>query len=386
MPSTRWCAPASSSPAASVRRSVLSPGVQSPLVRRGRGLDPHERRRGRPQRHRAPRDPRQERAHPSRARRSASTPRPTKRRFTVSDGGVVVVGKGQVVEAERAPAPRERRAAHPRVPARGLRRRGRPRRVPGARAEPPDRRDRPRLGTEREAPTPPVRAYPAWEALAAARRIWPRCGRCRSTWRWPRASRAPTSSTATPGTRTSPATWPSCLRHPARGHRSQPRAAAPLEGRAARRRLRAVVVLRAHRAGGRRRDHRRVRGHARATCSRAIRRSIPARVHGRPQRRRLRGVPRPTAAPTCSSVTASTRRGRSSSSSGGSPARRACRICCDAARGFDPEAQLVLCARRARHRRRSPPRSAALTEALQAERGSVVWIEEMLPRPTSSSS
>ncbi len=32
-------------------------------------------------------------------------PEADKRRFAVSDGGVVVVGKGQVVEAERAPAP-----------------------------------------------------------------------------------------------------------------------------------------------------------------------------------------------------------------------------------------------------------------------------------------
>ena len=48
------------------------------------------------------------------------------------------------------------------------------------------------------------------------------------------------------------------LRHPARGDHPQPGAAATLEGRAARRRLRAVLVLRADRDRQRRRGHRRV--------------------------------------------------------------------------------------------------------------------------------
>ena len=69
------------------------------LVRRGRGLDPHARRRGRPQRGRAARDRRQERADRRRARRSASTPRPTASASTSPHGGIVVIPKGAVVEA-----------------------------------------------------------------------------------------------------------------------------------------------------------------------------------------------------------------------------------------------------------------------------------------------
>ena len=52
-------------------------------------------------------------------------------------------------------------------------------------------------------------------------------------------------------------------RRPARGDRALPGAAAALEGRAARRRLRAVHLGRAHRDRGRRRGDRRVRRHAR---------------------------------------------------------------------------------------------------------------------------
>ena len=65
----------------------------------------------------------------ARARGSASTPRPTAQRFTVSDGGIVVVPQGRRRWRRDA-----RRAAHARVPAGGLRRGRRARRVPGARA------------------------------------------------------------------------------------------------------------------------------------------------------------------------------------------------------------------------------------------------------------
>ena len=51
-------------------------------------------------------------------------------------------------------------------------------------------------------------------------------------------------------------------RDPARRDRAQPRAAAAVEGGAARRRLRGLVVLRALGARGRGRDHRRLGGHA----------------------------------------------------------------------------------------------------------------------------
>ena len=57
------------------------------------------------------------------------------RGFVVSPGGITVVGKGQEVVTVTRPRPgTEGRAADPRVPARGVRRRGRARRVPGARA------------------------------------------------------------------------------------------------------------------------------------------------------------------------------------------------------------------------------------------------------------
>ncbi len=51
-----------------------------------------------------------------------------------------------------------------------------------------------------------------------------------------------------------------------------------------------------------------------------------------------------------------------------------------AARHFDPEAQLVLCAG-APDTEEIAAEVTALTEGLQAERGNVVWIREMLPKP-----
>ena len=68
------------------------------------------------------------------------------------------------------------------------------------------------------------------------------------------------------------------VRHPARRDRAQPRADAAVEGGAARRRLRRLELLRAHRARGRRRDHRRLARAGARRPRRAIRRSIPARV------------------------------------------------------------------------------------------------------------
>ena len=98
------------------------------------------------------------------------------------------------------------------------------------------------------------------------------------------------------------------------------------------------------------------------------------------QRHRHRGVPRPTPAPTCSSATASTPRGRRSSSSAGSRARRASRTCATPRSQIDPAAQLVLCAG-APDTPEIGAEIAAKVERVRAERGNVVWLEQMLPKP-----
>ena len=178
-------------PRAAVEDSVLMHGVEV-----GRG-------RGRPQR-----DRRQERRDRARAPRSASTSSADRERFVVSAGGIVVIGKGERVAELDA-----RRPAHPRVPARGLRRRRRARRVPRARAGAARRRHRALLGrrrpagwqpARRRAPSRGTRSPGTAPHLAALRADVDRPDDGR------RRSRAPTSCTATPGTRTSAGTWPSC--------------------------------------------------------------------------------------------------------------------------------------------------------------------------------
>ena len=170
------------------------------------------------------------------------------------------------------------RAPHARVPARGLRRRGRPRRVPAARARPARRRDGALLG-RRPRPSAP-----------ASRRS-SRTGRgTRSPGAEPYAAALEAISIdlamAAGVERRGPRAQPHVVReprrppgqaharHPARRDRAQPRADAPVEGRAARRRLRASRAS----ASGRR--SRRADAmiavsaeHARATSSPATRRS-----------------------------------------------------------------------------------------------------------------
>ena len=80
-----------------VRRSILSPLAHLHSLLAGRGLDPHARGRGRPQRGRAAGDPRQERLHRRGRARSASTRVKDRERFHVSDGGIVVIPKGMRV-------------------------------------------------------------------------------------------------------------------------------------------------------------------------------------------------------------------------------------------------------------------------------------------------
>ena len=169
-------------------------------------------------------------------------------------------------------------------------------------------------------------------------------------------------------------------RRAACGHRAQPGAAAAVEGRAARRRLRAVVLVRTHRAGGGRRRDRGVRRHARATCSRRTRRSSPDRVHvvhngidtdavrARPRHGRARPArhrPRPAQ-----------RRLRRTDH----PAEGAAATCCGRPATLPPGAQLVLLA--------GAPDTAeiaaeveALAAELRASRDGVVWVQEMLPKP-----
>ena len=98
------------------------------------------------------------------------------------------------------------------------------------------------------------------------------------------------------------------------------------------------------------------------------------------QRDRRRRVPARSAAPTCSSATGSTRRGRRSSSSAGSRARRASRTS-STPRRRSTRTPSSCSAPARRTRRRSPREIAAKMAAVRASRGNVIWIEEMLPKP-----
>ena len=109
---------ARSSPGAIVRRSVISPNVRIDSGRRGVGLGGDARRARGPGRGRARRDPRQERRGPGRGADRGRPRRRTGRRYTVSPGGVVVLGKGVTASPEpgrtrddAAPAPRRSAAA-----------------------------------------------------------------------------------------------------------------------------------------------------------------------------------------------------------------------------------------------------------------------------------
>ena len=214
--STPWCRRGVIISGGTVRRSVISPGVlveSHALVEDSVLMDDV---RGRPGRGRPPGHHRQERAASRRAPGSVSTWTHDRRRFTVSDGGIVVIGKGQTsVPSELIGGPRrdgggEGRPAHPGVPARGLRRRRRPRRVPGRGAGPAGRRRgvllrrAARVAAGGRRPTSRGRR---WRGRAGRRRTADHVGRPAHGGR---TSRASTWSTATPGTPTSAAIWPSC--------------------------------------------------------------------------------------------------------------------------------------------------------------------------------
>ena len=140
------------------------------------------------------------------------------------------------------------------------------------------------------------------------------------------------------------------VRHPPRPHLPLAGAAAALEGRAARRRLPAVVVGRAHRLrGGRRRDRREPGVEGRRPGQ------LPRRRSGQgprdPQRRRHRLLPAGSPRPTCWSASASTSTRPSVVFLGRITRQKGVPHLLRAALRFDPDAQVVLLRRRARHAR-----------------------------------
>ena len=169
------------------------------------------------------------------------------------------------------------------------------------------------------------------------------------------------------------------LRHPARGDRALARAAAPVEGRAARRRLRAVAfcertALEAADAV----DRRLARG-----CARDMLAAYPAidpdRVHDDLQRDRHRRV---RARPRHRRARAPRRRPRRAVGrlrrADHAPEGR--RRTCSRRRARSTPARSSCCARARRTRPRSAPRSRAASSELQAERGNVIWIERDAPQ------
>ena len=116
-------------------------------------------------------------------------------------------------------------------------------------------------------------------------------------------------------------------RRPARRDHALARAAAAVEGRAARRRLRLSSLGRAHRHRGRRRRHRRVSDGMRARRPRGLSRLDPARVHvvhNGIDTGRVRPRPRTDVVERLGVDPARPY----ASSSGGSPGRRGCGTCC----------------------------------------------------------
>ena len=106
----------------------------------------------------------------------------------------------------------------------------------------------------------------------------------------------------------------------------------------------------------------------------------PSARAGGLQRHRRRTSTRPTAAPTCSSATASTPTRPSVVFVGRITRQKGVPYLLDAALEFDPSAQLVLCAGAPD----TPEIEAEVeqrVERLRAERGNVIWIDEMLPKP-----
>ena len=204
--------------------------------------------------------------------------------------GEPVVGAGGRGDGSRACRP-----ADPGVPAARLRRGRRPRRGADPRARAHDRRARALL----RRPARRARGARATRCPPTSPTRTPRCRRSASTSRWPtRSARSvptasrPTSCTRTPGTPTSAVTWRACCtgsRTWSRAHSLEP--LRPVEGRAARRRLRAVQLGGEDGVRGRGRGHRGERRHARGHPA-GLPDGRPGAGQGGPQRHR----PRPVAA------------------------------------------------------------------------------------------
>ena len=141
-------------------------------------------------------------------------------------------------------------------------------------------------------------------------------------------------------------------RHPARRDRALPRAAPAVEGRAARRWLRALVVGRADGLRGRRRGHRGEPGHARRH-PRLLPHPRSRQGARRPQRDRHRRVRRRPGDRRASRPRASTCPSRTRSSSVASPGRRGSTTWSPLRTASTPTSSSC-CARG----RRTPPRSA----------------------------
>ena len=266
----------------------------------------------------------------------------------------------------------------PGVPAGGLRRRRRPRRVPGPGAA----HARSTSTSTASAATAPDarRAYPTGRPRLAERQ--PRAADLSaSTWRWRPASAAATCCTRTPGTRTWPGTSAKLLYGvPHVRHRALARAAATVEGRAARRRLPALVLGRAHGLRDRRRGHRGLRRHARRRP-----RQLPGRRPGEgarhPQRHRHRALPARPRDRRCSTGTASTRTAPSSSFVGRITRQKGVGHLLAAAHELRPgRASWCCCAGAPDTPEIAAETAAAVARPRRRARTGVVWIDEMLPR------
>ena len=155
-------------------------------------------------------------------------------------------------------------------------------------------------------------------------------------------------------------------RRPARRQRAQPRADAPVEGRAARRRVRRVQSGSSGRRTRLPTPSSRSAPAMREDVLRCYPRVDPDTRARRPQRHRHRRLVAGARPRRGARSSASTRTARASSSSAGSPARRVCRYLLRAAAELPPEVQLVLLRRCAGHpgdRGRGPRRWSTSSQA-----------------------